>query len=156
MTFKEAETNAKKQYGNPSNGFTIAKRTPGEVTSFVKGDSFQIPNELKVYTNNINGNKAEFILVDVTNNKKKSVKQFYPSLLWRMREVYNKDNEPTGEWVYSSGSAVDELKKYDDVNSAMLAWAGRTITFSDMTKIRTNRFGSNEVKWDTIPVIDID
>lgn len=134
------------------NKFTGAVREPG-VSAFEKGDTFKIPENFKVYNQPIGDNTVQFIYVEVGSSK--IAKRFYPSIMWRSRNVCNEDKMLTGEVMRASGTAVDEFRKYGSVQDAMTALKGKTLRITKMQPVRTLRYNSTDLITDHIPVIDL-
>jgi hypothetical protein len=134
------------------NKFTGSVREPG-VSAFETGDEFKIPEDFKVYNQPIGGNTVQFIYVEVGPNK--VAKRFYPYIMWRSRSICNENKMLTGEVMRSSGTAVDEFRKYGSVQDAMTALKGKTLKITKMQPVRTLRYNTTDLITDHVPVIDL-
>lgn len=138
------------------NGFKGAIRSLENVGVEV-GDEFKIPEgEFKVRVQNIGGNDAEYIFVELVNEPGQ-VKQFYPSTFTKRRSVYNEDGtlvQPV-QRVHTKGTAAELFRSFGSVEEGMKALQGKTLKVTNMEQVRTLRFGTTSLMNAQIPTIDI-
>lgn len=127
-----------------------------EAAVFEAGDVFTIPSDFtdRIFSSKIPNTKreAEYLLVDMENG---DVKRFYPSTFTKRRQYYDEDKMPTGKYETAKGTAVDKFKSKVDVNEAMEQFKGLKLKITQMTKVRTLRWGTADLTDAYVPTIDI-
>lgn len=133
------------------NGFNGAIRSLDNL-GLEKGDKFKIPETFDVYEQKIGENKVQYIFVELENG---SAKPFYPSTFVKSRTIYNEDGTSTGERMHTLGTAADLFRSHGDVQAGMNALKGKTLVVSDITPVRTLRYGTTSLMNAQIPTIDL-
>jgi hypothetical protein len=131
-------------------GFTGAVRSLDPIT-VEEGDTFTFPTEYKVYEQDINGGKAQYIFIDVEGTAKK----FYPSIFTKRRTVCNEDKSLTDQRVYTTGSAAELFRTAGSVAEGMEKLKGKKVKVTRMDIFRTLSFDRSAVVNCQIPVIDL-
>lgn len=114
-------------------------------------DEWTFPENFKVYRQKIGTNFAEYIFIEVNGNAKK----FYPSTFTKRRVVYNEDGTSTGMSKHTLGTAAEQFRTATDVAEGMAGLAGKKVKVTKMEKIRTLRYGTDQLMDTFIPTIDI-
>jgi hypothetical protein len=125
-----------------------------ENTNFEAGDTFTIPEDFEIWEEPIQGSDKvmQYIFVELTNGK---VKRLYPSVFTKARQVYNEDGTMTNKRVYTTGSAADLFRTKGTVQDAMNLMKGKTITVTAVNEVRTLRYGTTDLIFAQIPVLDL-
>lgn len=114
-------------------------------------DEWTFPDTFKVFRQKIGTNYAEYIFIEVNGN----VKKFYPSTFTKRRVVYNEDGTSTGTSKHTSGTAAEQFRTATDVAEGMAGLAGKKVKVTKMEKIRTLRYGTDQLMDTFIPTIDL-
>jgi hypothetical protein len=73
----------------------------------------------------------------------------------KARQVYNEDGTMTNKRVYTTGSAADLFRTKGTVQDAMNLMKGKTITVTAVNEVRTLRYGTTDLIFAQIPVLDL-
>ena len=114
-------------------------------------DEWTFPDTFKVFRQKIGTNYAEYIFIEVNGNATKS----YPSTFTKRRVVYNEDGTSTGTSKHTSGTAAEQFRTATDVAGGMAGLAGKKVKVTKMEKIRTLRYGTDQLMDTFIPTIDL-
>lgn len=133
------------------NGFTGNVRSLDNL-GLEKNDEFVVPESFDVYEQNLNGNKVQYIMVELTNG---NAKPLYPSTFTKSRVVFNEDGTPTTTRVYTKGTAAELFRSFGSVKEGMDALKGKRIKVTDIEEVRTMRFDRPVLMTAQIPTIDI-
>ncbi len=101
-----------------------------DVTNFEVGDVFTFPKEYKVFERDLNGTPVQYILVECENG---TVKQFFPSSMWKARAIYNDNGKPTGKRAKASGKVVEKAQEFATVQEAMDALKDNKVKITAVT-----------------------
>lgn len=144
-------------------GTALAKFTGGvpsdEIMTLEKGDKFTIPTPLAVREEPIRGSsrKAQFVFADaVEPSGNKKVVRIYPTFFSKNRQVVDQTTQQVlADRMKATGSAVDEYKTHQDIQSAMEAVAGKEIVVTDKkTGYIVNRYQNDEIQTTSFLTLD--
>lgn len=133
------------------NGFKGAVRSLENI-GLEKGDVLTIPEKFEVFEQKIGDGVTQYIFAQLENG---NVKPFYPSTFTKQRTIYNEDGTSTGERVFTQGSAAELFRGFGSVQEGMDALKGKKIKVTDITPVRTLRYGTTSVMTAQIPTIDL-
>ena len=112
------------------------------------GDIVTIPADFQVLEAKISRNSddtAEYIFVTVNRGGTTKIVPLYPSLFWKTRRVYDKENKKwLDEWRTSNGEVVDFMQDQVSIEDGFKAIAARGPIKITMDKFVTLRFGEEE------------
>lgn len=135
------------------NAFTGAVRDP-EISGFVVGDTFKLPDTFEVYEQNFGTGSAQYILVECGPD---NFKQFFPSTFSKSRAIYNEDLTPTGNRARTQGTATELYLQSGSVQAGMeaLRATGKKLKISAIDTIRSLRYDRPELQNVQIMTIDL-
>jgi len=137
------------------NGFSGAQRSLDNMGLEV-GDTFTFPEEYEVYEQNLNGNKVQYIMVEMLDGPSKGMaKPFYPSTFTKTRRVYESDGTATTVRKHTMGTAAELYRTAASVAEGMDKLKGETVRVDIIEDVPTLRFGSNQMTTAQIPTINI-
>jgi hypothetical protein len=136
-----------------------------ELNNVRKGDIVTIPSDWRdnIYESPIRGSEAsaEYILLNVKRGTGEAVVQFYPSSFFKVRNEVRtintngvKSYELTGKQKPSSGTVVDFVQNYSDLNEAIDALVDKPFKVKDLVAFQTFRYGTEIPQNTTVPVYD--
>lgn len=99
-------------------------------------------------------NKAVYVKLPCDRNGSKTYVNFYPSFFTKSREVVE-NGQRSGNYKYASGTAVDFVQNYANMDEAFAAMVGKKIKVTDITRFKSLVFGSDtKTRDEWVPTLD--
>ena len=99
-------------------------------------------------------NKAVYVKLPCSRNGAQTLVNFYPSFFTKSREVVE-NGQRTGNFKSASGTAVDFVQNYSDMDEAFAALVGKKVEVADIIRFKSLAFGSDtKTRDEWVPVLN--